>query len=155
MTADIDDRLRADGEHWRGAQASRASISLQTALAAAVPERDTNETAILELAPAPPPRRPATRRRWVLAAVAAVVVVLAGTAAAVIGTSRHSDRHATGTTAAAVSRRNQLAGARRRHQRKRHHPELRPSCEKADHRRRVHTARTTSSSDAAPCGSAA
>ncbi len=102
MSRDVDGRLRADGEHWRGAEASRASISLQTALAAAVPERDKNGTAVFEVAPAPPPLRPATCRRWVWAAVAAAVVVLAGTAAAVIGTSRHSDRHATGTTAAAV-----------------------------------------------------
>lgn len=98
MTIDVDDRLRADGEHWRRAQPSTVPFPFETALAAAGRGVDADGTAVFELTADPPPRRSGTHRHWVWAAAAAVVVLLAGAVAGVISTTRHT----TGPTAAAA-----------------------------------------------------
>ncbi len=98
MTIDVDDRLRADGEHWRRAQPSTVPFPFETALAAAGRGVDADGTAVFELTADPPPRRPSTHRRWAWAAAAAVVVLLAGAVAGVISTTRHT----TGPNAAAA-----------------------------------------------------
>ena len=101
MSSDVDARLRADGEHWRGVECSVAPVPLETALAALAELHAHDEaTAVFELTGGPPPRHRSAHVRWVWAAVAAAVVVLTGASAAVIGTTRH----AAGPNAAAALR---------------------------------------------------